>query len=79
MRTIAVTIDEPTLADLDRLVSSKKAKAKSRSAVVRAALAAYLSGLRRTQQEEVERVALSAHRKKLDRQLEALLGEQAEP
>lgn len=88
MKTIAVSIDEPTLEGLDRLMRSsagpatRRAKGRAgrnRSRIVRLALQEFLKrheGLRRNEQE---RRVFAAHRRLIARQAKALVGEQAAP
>ena len=72
MKTIAITVDEDTLEQLDRVAG------KNRSLVVRRALQQYLSFLERTTEQEREREILRRHRRRLDRQCAALVREQAQ-
>jgi metal-responsive CopG/Arc/MetJ family transcriptional regulator len=77
MKTIAVTIDEPTLERMDRLVS---AQAKgNRSELVRVAIQDYVNRLERAVEEEHERGVFQRNRKRLERQAAALVKEQAKP
>lgn len=78
MRTIAVSIDEPTILALDRLVRGGR-KQRKRSELVRQALAEFLARRAREEREERERVATSRHRARLARQAKALVAVQAEP
>lgn len=78
MKTIAVSIDEPTILALDRLARGGRARRK-RSELVRQALAEFLARREREQREEGERAAIARHRALLARQAEALLAEQARP
>ena len=77
MKTIAVTIDEPTLERMDRLVSVR-AKG-NRSALIRVAIQDYMARLERDAEEEHERGIFQRHRKRLERQAAALVKEQAKP
>jgi metal-responsive CopG/Arc/MetJ family transcriptional regulator len=77
MKTIAVTIDEPTLERMDRLVSARARG--NRSALVRVAIQDYVSRLERAVEEEHERGVFQRHRKRLERQAAALVKEQAKP
>lgn len=77
MKTIAVTIDEPTLERMDRIVSAKK-KA-NRSALIRLAIQDYVTRLERIVEEEHERNVFKRHRKRLEHQAAALVKEQAKP
>jgi metal-responsive CopG/Arc/MetJ family transcriptional regulator len=86
MKTIAVSIDEPTLAAVDRLLppgikNANRRKASgdpgNRSAVVRRALQEYLARNEKASREERERRILAAHRDRLAREAAALVREQA--
>ena len=76
MKTIAITIDEETLAEIDDLDSSSS-RYGSRSALVRDALAAFVARERRWAEEERERQVIRDHKLSLDEELEALVGDQA--
>ena len=75
MKTIAITIDEPTLGRLDRLRG--RARSKNRSEIVRQAVKDYLARLERLEEEEREREILRRHRARLKRQSAALVRGQA--
>lgn len=77
MKTIAVTIDEPTLERMDRLVRSRIKG--NRSAMIRMAIQDYIARLERAVEEEHERSVFQRHRKRLERQASALVREQAKP
>ena len=77
MRTIAISIDEPTLAALDRLAA--KGAAGRRSALVREAVAQFLERRERQEQEERERAVFARHRSRLAREAKALVAAQARP
>ena len=84
MKTIAISIDEPTLLALDRLVGrhpsrgrGKGQRARSRSEVVRSAVQEYLARAEQGAREERERRIFSAHREQLAREAAALVAEQA--
>ena len=79
MKTIAISIEEPTLRELDRLVSRGEPGGKSRSAVVRRAVREFLERHRTREQEARERRILAAHRERLAREAAALVAEQAKP
>ena len=83
MKTIAITIDEPTLAAIDRLVrGSRKGtpqRRTSRSELVRRALQEFVVQVERAQREEQDRAILAKHRTVLARQAKALVGLQAKP
>jgi metal-responsive CopG/Arc/MetJ family transcriptional regulator len=76
VKTIAITIDEETLARIDELAASSD-RFSSRSALVRDALAAYVARARRLEEEERERRIIRKHKQRLNEQLEALVDEQA--
>jgi metal-responsive CopG/Arc/MetJ family transcriptional regulator len=77
MKTIAVTIDEPTLRRLDHFVGSQGAHWKSRSEVIRQAVQQFVARQERAAEEEREREIFRKHRARLSRQAAALLKEQA--
>ena len=77
MKTIAVTIDEPTLERMDRLVGARATR--NRSAMIRVAIQDYVTRLERAVEEEHERGVFQRHRKRLERQAAALVKEQAKP
>ena len=79
MKTIAVTIDEPTLEHLDELLSRDSTAGSSRSAIVRDALHDYLHQHEVRKAEAEERRIWRRHREKLQRQTAALVEEQAAP
>ncbi len=78
MKTIAISIDEPTLEALDQFALRQRVPRK-RSEVVREAVAEFLARRERLVQEAGERAAIAKHRKLLARQAKALLAEQARP
>jgi len=78
MKTIAITVEEEMLTRIDELATSS-GRFSSRSALVRDALADYLARERRLVEEERERGLLRKHKRSLDRELEALVEEQARP
>lgn len=77
MKTIAVTIDEPTLERLDRVANDKSAAWKNRSEVVRQAVQELLSRLETIAEEEREREIFRRNRTRINRQAAALVKEQA--
>ena len=79
MKTIAVTIDEPTLAKVDGVLERYPDAEHNRAALVREALHDYLRRLDARAAEEEERVIWRRHRSKLEGELEALVQEQAVP
>jgi len=83
MKTIAVSIDEASLAAVDRLARASASrrgarKATSRSKLVRQALQEFLARQRRDEREEVDRRILRSQRGALARQAAALVSEQAD-
>jgi len=75
MKTIAITIDEETLGLLETLCSSRRFC--SRSALIREAIRAYLAHEFRRRVEARERQVIRKNKRSLDRQLRALVKEQA--
>jgi metal-responsive CopG/Arc/MetJ family transcriptional regulator len=78
VKTIAVSIDEPTIVALDRLAQGGR-KQRKRSELVRQALAEFLARRAREEREARERAAIARHRGLLARQAKALVAEQAKP
>jgi metal-responsive CopG/Arc/MetJ family transcriptional regulator len=78
MKTIAISIDEPTLGALDRLAQKGRARRK-RSELVREALVEFLARREDQEQEALERAAIAKHRVLLARQAKAMVAEQAQP
>ena len=83
MRTIAISIDETSLAAVDRLAQAAGRrrggrKTANRSEVVRQAVQEFLARRQRREREEQDRRILSAHRDEIERQSASLLAEQAE-
>jgi metal-responsive CopG/Arc/MetJ family transcriptional regulator len=76
VKTIAISIDEPTLGALDRLVKKGRVRGK-RSELVREALVEFLARREDQEQEAVERAAIAKHRSLLARQAKAMIAEQA--
>jgi metal-responsive CopG/Arc/MetJ family transcriptional regulator len=77
MKTIAITIDEDTLASVDRLVERRAGK--NRSQLIRQAVADYISRLERLAEDQREDLILRRHRGRLARQTSALVRAQAKP
>jgi metal-responsive CopG/Arc/MetJ family transcriptional regulator len=77
MRTIAVSIDIPTLARLDRLAAREERT--SRSHIVREALREYITRVEQQVDEAREADIVHRHRAALARQAKALVREQARP
>ena len=76
MKTIAITIDEDTLSNVDALVATS-ARLRNRSAVVRAALREFTEREHRRQTEAREGEIFRKQRQRLARQARALVAEQA--
>jgi Arc/MetJ-type ribon-helix-helix transcriptional regulator len=76
MKTIAVTMDETTLELLDQLTATSP-KVRNRSAAVRIAVREFAERERRRESEAREDKVFQKHRKRLARQAEALIAEQA--
>jgi metal-responsive CopG/Arc/MetJ family transcriptional regulator len=77
MRTIAVSIDEPTLHRIDKLMAGDSAAWPSRSEVVRQAVQQFIARLERVAKEDREREIFRRNRARLNRQAAALVKEQA--
>lgn len=77
MKTIAVTIDDTTLRLLDELAAGAPRRV-SRSALVRTAIRGFAEQQRRHTEAHEDRI-LRTHRKRLARQAETLIAEQAWP
>ena len=73
MKTIAITIDDNTLARVDR------AGAKSRSRLIREAVSEYLDRRERAAAEQREAEVVRKHHRRLARQSRALVRAQARP
>lgn len=78
MKTIAITIDQETLGLIDRLQRSTR-RFRSRSALIRAAIRAYTVGEHERRARAREGQVIRANKRLLDRQLRALVKEQANP
>jgi metal-responsive CopG/Arc/MetJ family transcriptional regulator len=78
MKTIAISIDEPTLGALDRLAQKERVRG-NRSELVREALVEFLARRQALEQEVIERSTISKHRSLLARQAKAMVAEQAKP
>ncbi len=91
MKTIAISIDEATLSDLDRLARSatksgqiqpssrRKAASGNRSRIVREALREFLKRREEQKRDQREKEIYAKHRRLIARQARALVGKQAEP
>lgn len=79
MKVIAITIDEPTLKRIDRLMDKDGAPWKNRSEVILHAVQQFVAHLGRADEAEREREIFRRHGARLDRQAAALIKEQAKP
>lgn len=83
MKTIAISIDEESLAAIDQLARApgrrRGPKPANRSEVVRRAVQEFIARHRRVEREEGDRRILAAHRELIARQAKALVAAQAEP
>ena len=77
MKTIAITIDEPTLKKVDRLTADTSFSFKNRSDVIRRAIVQFIKRLEREVEEEREAEIFRKHKSRLNRQAVALIKEQA--
>jgi hypothetical protein len=78
MKTIAITIDEETLARIAR-ISGPGESALNRSKLIRAAVKDYVLRLERAEEEEREAAIVRRHRARLARQASAAVKTQAMP
>jgi metal-responsive CopG/Arc/MetJ family transcriptional regulator len=84
MKTIAISIDEASLAAIDRMAQragrrrGRKGGA-NRSEVIRRAVREFIVRSGKREREDSDRQILAANREKILLQAEALVGEQAEP
>jgi metal-responsive CopG/Arc/MetJ family transcriptional regulator len=79
MKTIAITIDDPTLSALEKLARESSARPGSRSRMIRTAVQEYVAREIRRRREAAEREIIKKHRRRLASQAQALISEQAEP
>jgi len=77
MKTIAITIDEPTLRKVDKLAGEAQFQFRNRSDLIRRAVEAYVKRLEQQLEEERETEILRRHKTRLNRQAAALIREQA--
>ena len=77
MKTIAITIDEPTLNKVDRLTADDPASFKNRSEVIRRAVAQFVKRLELEAEAQRETEIFRRHKSRLNRQAKALVKEQA--
>lgn len=73
MKTIAISIDEETLARVDRVAG------RNRSRLLREAVREHVARLERLAEEEREAAIIRRHRGRLARQAAALVRAQAKP
>jgi metal-responsive CopG/Arc/MetJ family transcriptional regulator len=83
MKTIAISIDEASLAAIDRMAQRAgrgrgRKGGVNRSEVIRRALREFIFRNRKREREDGDRQILAANREQILRQAEALVGEQAE-
>jgi Arc/MetJ-type ribon-helix-helix transcriptional regulator len=84
MKTIAISIDEASLAGVERLTQAARRrkggrKRANRSEVVRQAVREFLERQLRQEREARDREIVRAHRGRIGREAAALVAEQAEP
>jgi metal-responsive CopG/Arc/MetJ family transcriptional regulator len=75
VKTIAISIDEASLAALDRLTR----RGRNRSELVREAVSEFVKRLEREDREAHERRALARSKRALARETSALVRDQAKP
>ena len=76
MKTIAITVDDDTMDLLEELQGSSD-KFRSRSALVRAVIREYSASRHRRLEEEREREIVQQNKELLDKELKALVEQQA--
>lgn len=79
MKTIAITIDNETLARLERVTGRGGQIEKNRSRVIREAVKEYVARLERLAEDEREAAIVRKHRGRLARQAKAAIQTQAKP
>jgi metal-responsive CopG/Arc/MetJ family transcriptional regulator len=83
MKTIAISIDEESLAAVDRLARATGRRGgkreTNRSEVIRRAVRQFLAYQKRHEREENDRRVLAANRKQIEREVRVLVAEQAKP
>jgi metal-responsive CopG/Arc/MetJ family transcriptional regulator len=77
MKTIAISIDDRTLATLDRLARKDVRGRKNRSEIFRRAIEELAQRLEREEREERDAAAYRRHKKQFAREAAALIAEQA--
>lgn len=83
MKTIAISIDEASLAAVDRIAQAvgRRRGGKreaNRSEVIRRAVREFLAHQKRQEREESDRRVLAANRGQIEREARMLVAEQAE-
>lgn len=76
MKTISITVDEAVLARLDRL-AARVGSGSNRSSMMRDAMKAFVLRKEREEEEAREREIFRTRRSKLERQVAALVEDQA--
>lgn len=83
MKTIAISIDEESLAAVDRLAQATRRRGgkreANRSEVIRRAVWQFLAHQKRHEREESDRRVLAANREQIEREARVLVAEQAKP
>jgi metal-responsive CopG/Arc/MetJ family transcriptional regulator len=83
MKTIAISIDEASLAAVDRIARAARRRRggkreANRSEVIRRAVREFLAHQRRHEREENDRRVLAANRERIEREARILVAEQAQ-
>jgi predicted transcriptional regulator len=78
MKTVSTTVDEDILARLDKLAGGSQSGSRSRSSMIRDALRAHVARMERKIEHERETKVFRRHRKRLDKEVAALLRDQFE-
>jgi predicted transcriptional regulator len=79
VKTIAITIDDDTLERVDRLAGTSDRRGGGRSRLIRQAVREHVDRLERLAEDVREAAIVRRHRTHLDRQVRALVKQQAEP
>jgi predicted transcriptional regulator len=79
VKTIAITIDDDTLARVDRLAGASDRRGGGRSRLIREAVREHVQRLERLAEDAREAQILRQHRTRLAQQARALVRQQAEP
>ena len=77
MKTIAITIEESALEQLDRVARKGRGKRRNRSELIRRAVEEFIARLEREAKEAQDREVIRRHHRLLNRQAAALIREQA--